>query len=294
MISFLKKIFWAVAFPFVLLYRILRAPFVLAKYVWGFLTTDSKEDTQKEFWDHIEDLRGHLLRIVLGIALMVGISFYFTVPLMEFLAQPVNGLPNLQAIEVTEEIGVFMRVALTSGIIIALPYIAFEIWLFAARGMTAREKKFSLLAIPAASLLFAVGVGFTYFTLIPAALPFLGGFTEIAQFWTAKEYFGFITGLMLWIGIFFEFPLVIFVLSYFGFVPPKILAQQWRLAIVIIAILAAAVTPTIDPVNMGLVMLPMVLLYFVSVGLSYVAAALRGNKEPDEESTPTQEKQAAR
>ncbi len=294
MISFLKKIFRAVAFPFVLLYRILRAPFVLAKYVWRFLTTDSKEDTQKEFWDHIEDLRGHLLRIVLGIALTVGVSFYFTVPLMEFLAQPVNGLPNLQAIEVTEEIGVFMRVALMSGIIIALPYIAFEIWLFVARGLSAREKRYSLIAIPTASLLFAAGVAFTYFTILPTALPFLGSFTEIKQVWSANDYFGFITGLMLWIGLFFEFPLIVYVLTSIGLIKPSMLARQWRIAVVIIAILAAAVTPTPDAATMGLVMLPMVLLYFVSVGLSYVAAALRGNKEPDEESTPTQEKQAAR
>ncbi len=294
MIKFLKSLFRAVAFPFILIYRILRAPFILMKRAWNFLTTDSNESLEKDFWGHIEDLRWHLFRIVGGLALTVGISFYFTIPLMSYLAEPVNGLPNLQAIEVTEEIGVFMRVALTSGIIIALPYIAFEVWLFAARGMSASEKRYSLLAIPAASVLFATGVWFTYRMLIPAALPFLGSFTAISQFWTAKEYFGFITGLMLWIGLFFEFPLVIFVLSYFGLIPPKVLAQQWRLAVVIIAILAAAVTPTVDPVNMSLVMLPMILLYFVSVGLSYLAAAMRGNKKPDEEKTPEEEKQAAR
>jgi sec-independent protein translocase protein TatC len=294
MISFLGRLLRAVAFPFVLLFRIVTLPFRLAKRAWKFLTSDSKESAEKDFWEHIEELRAHLLRIVVGIALAVGISFYFTVPLMQFFAQPVNGLTNLQAIEVTEEIGVFMRVALTSGIIVTLPYIAFELWLFAAKGLTAREKQFSLLAIPAASILFAIGVGFTHFILIPAALPFLGGFTEIAQFWTAKEYFGFITGLMLWIGVFCEFPLVIFVLSYIGWIPPKALAQHWRLAIVVIAILAAAVTPTIDPVNMGLVMLPMTLLYFASVGLSYIAAALRRRKEPNQAIPPKKGKQTAR
>jgi len=285
MINFLRRLFRAVTFPFVLIYRILRAPFLLIGRAWKFLATDSNTSFEKDFWGHVEDLRWHLFRIVAGLALTVGVSFYFTIPLMRYLAQPVNGLQDLQAIEVTEEIGVFMRVALTSGIILALPYIAFEVWLFAARGMSSREKRYSLLAIPAASVLFATGVWFTFRMLIPAALPFLGGFTEISQFWTAKEYFGFITGLMLWIGVFFEFPLVIFVLSYFGLIPPKVLAQQWRLAVVIIAILAAAVTPTIDPVNMSLVMAPMILLYFVSVGLSYVAVTMRGNKKPNEQQT---------
>ncbi len=290
MINFLRKVFRAITFPFVLLFRILFLPFRLTARAWRFITSDSQEGNEKDFWGHIGDLRAHLLRIVIGVALAVGVSFYFTVPLMEYLARPVGGLTFLQAIEVTEEIGVFMRVALMSGITVSLPYIAYEIWLFAARGLSAREKQFSLLAIPAASLLFVVGLGLTHFILIPAALPFLGGFTEIAQFWTAKEYFGFVTGLMLWIGVFCEFPLVIFVLSYLGLIPPKVLAQQWRLAIVVIAILAAAVTPTIDPVNMGLVMLPMVLLYFASVGLSYFAAAIRRRNEPP----PTKGKQAAR
>ena len=83
---------------------------------------------------------------------------------------------------------------------------------------------------------------------------------------------------MVWIGLFFEFPLVIYILTSMGLVKPAILSQQWRLAIVIIAILAAAITPTIDPVNMTLVMLPMSLLYFISIGLSYIAYAGRSRR----------------
>jgi sec-independent protein translocase protein TatC len=86
---------------------------------------------------------------------------------------------------------------------------------------------------------------------------------------------------MFWIGLFFEFPLIIYVLTSIGLVKPQILAEQWRIAIVIIAILAAAITPTVDPVNMGLVMLPMTLLYFISIGLSYIAYA--GRKQADAE-----------
>ena len=169
---------------------------------------------------------------------------------------------------VTEEIGVFMRVALTSGMAIMLPYIAFEIWLFAAPGLRSREKKMGLAGIPLATLLFIGGMAFTYFVLLPAALPFLGSFTEISQFWTARDYFGFITGLMLWIGLFFEFPLVIYILTFIGFVKPQILAQQWRLAIVIIAIIAAAVTPTVDPVNQTIVTVPLIVLYEMSIWLA--------------------------
>lgn len=297
MSKFLNALWRVITFPFVLIFNIIAYPFRLIRNVFDFLNTDvedrplldtfttlaSEEQARASFWGHIEELRAHLLRIVIALALGVGISFYFTIPLMAYLASPVGGLENLQAIKVTEEIGVYMRVALSSALTIMLPYIAFEIWLFAAPGLTAREKKIGLIGIPLATILFLTGIAFTYFMLLPAALPFLGGFTNIQQLWTASDYFGFVTGLMLWIGLFFEFPLVILILTLVGFVKPYVLAQHWRLAIVIISIMAAAVTPTIDPVNMGLVMLPMSLLYFGSIGLSYIAYAWRKRNMPETE-----------
>jgi sec-independent protein translocase protein TatC len=284
-----RALWRAITIPFVLIFNLLLFPVRLLRRMITFLNTDvedrpildtfstlaSEEEARASFWDHIEDLRIHLFRMLIGLAIGVGISFYFTVPLMEFLASPVGGLENLQAIQVTEELGVFMRVALMSGIALMLPYIAFEIWLFAAPGLNSREKKNTLFGIPIAALLFLGGMTFTFRVLLPSALPFLGGFTDISQNWTAGEYFGFVTGLMIWIGVFFEFPLVIYALTSLGFVQPQLLAKQWRVAIVIIAVIAAAVTPTIDPVNMGLVMLPMSLLYFVSIGMSYIAYAAR-------------------
>jgi len=285
--KFFKALWRVITFPFVLIFNILAFPFRAMRRIFRFLNTEPEDrplmdtfsslateaETRASLWEHVEELRAHLLRIIIGLAVGVGISFYFTVPLMGYLSRPVGGLENLQAIEVTEEIGVFMRVALLSGIAIMLPYIAFELWLFAAPGLRSKERKYGLFGIPVATILFLGGIAFTYFILLPPALKFLGSFTEIAQFWTARDYFGFVTGLMLWIGLFFEFPLVVYILTSMGLVKPQVLAQQWRLAIVIIAIMAAAITPTIDPVNMGLVMLPMSLLYFVSIGLSHFAYA---------------------
>jgi sec-independent protein translocase protein TatC len=294
MTKFLKAFWRVITFPFVLLFNIIAFPFRLIRQISQFINEELPEDrplidtfsslaaeaeTRASLWEHVDALRVHLLRMVIALAIGVGISFLFITPLMEYLAVPVGGLGNLQAIQVTEEIGVLMRVALTSGIAMMLPYLAFEIWLFSAPGLRPRERKFGLIGIPLATLLFLSGIAFTYFVLLPAALPFLGSITEIKQFWTAKDYFGFITGLMIWLGIFFEFPLVIYILTSMGLVQPAVLAKQWRLAIVVIAIIAAAVTPTIDPVNMGLVMLPMSLLYFVSIGLSYVAYAGRRKAE---------------
>ncbi len=297
-----KALWRVITFPFVLVYKLITFPFRAIRTAYHFLNINPENDrplmdsligiaTESEvrasLWDHIEELRMHLLRMVVGLAIGVGISFYFTIPLMDFLAVPVHGLDKLQAIEVTEEVGVYMRVALTSGIAIMLPYLAFEIWLFAAPGLRSRERKFGLAGIPLATILFLAGMAFTYFALLPTALPFLEGFTKISSFWTARDYFGFVTGLMLWIGLFFEFPLVIYILTSMGLVQPKVLAQQWRIAIVIIAIIAAAVTPTVDPINMGLVMVPMSLLYFVSIGLSYIAYAGRSKRVEKDNETET-------
>lgn len=278
-----------IAFPFHLIYKIIAFPFRALIKFNQFLNSVPNErpiadvfsdlaankQAREDLWQQIEDLRMHLLRSVLMLTLTVLVTFWFAQDVMVFLAHPVGGLENLQAIQVTEEIGVFMRVSMSVGIALAFPYIAFEFWYFAAPGLKPREKKIGLIGIPLATLLFLAGMAFTFFVLLPTALPFLGGFTEIAQFWTAKEYFSFVTGLMFWIGLFFEFPLVIYVLTSVGLVKPQILAEQWRIAIVVIAVLAAAITPTVDPVNMGLVMLPMTLLYFISIGLSYIAYAGR-------------------
>jgi sec-independent protein translocase protein TatC len=224
----------------------------------------------------VEAFRVHLLRAVLGLAVGAGLAFYFAQQIMGILARPVGGLGEMQVLGMTESIGVYMQVALLSGFAAALPYIAFEAWLFAAPGLRPRERVFGLIAIPLAALLFLSGVLFTYFLFLPPAIEFLRNFAGLrVEHPQAKLYFSFITDLLFWIGLSFEFPLVVYALTAIGFVKPQTLAQQWRLAIVLIAILAAAITPTVDPFSMGLVMLPMIALYFVSIALSFVAYAGR-------------------
>ena len=297
--NFFQGVWRVVTFPFRLVFSIVTFPFRAIYRFHKFLNTEPEEsqftdtlaslvsdsNVRESLWDHIEQLRMHIIRSVVVLSIAVIAAFWVAQDAMSFLAIPVGGLEKLQAIQVTEEIGVFMRVAMMIGIAAAFPWIAAEVWLFAAPGLKPREKKFGLVGIPIATLLFLTGMAFTYYAMLPTALPFLGSFTKISQFWAAKEYFAFVTGLMVWIGLFFEFPLVIFVLSSVGLVQPKFLAEQWRIAVVIIAIIAAAVTPTIDPVNMGLVMLPMILLYFISIGLSYVAYAGRKKEKTEDETT---------
>ena len=230
--------------------------------------------------DHLEALRGHVLRSVAVLTITVLASTLFTRQAIEFLARPIGGIEALQAIEVTESIGAFMRVALLCGVAIAMPYIGIEVFAFINPGLRRRERITILSAIPAATLLFVLGVGFAYFIMLPAALPFLLNFLGISAAIRPANYIRFITGLMFWIGISFQFPLIIYALAAIGIVDAGSLIRGWRYAILGIAVLAAAVTPTIDPINMGLVMLPMIVLYFLSIGLARLAGQRRRKTHP--------------
>jgi sec-independent protein translocase protein TatC len=222
---------------------------------------------------HVIALRGHLLRSALYIVAAAAFSFVFNHQILSFLAAPLEGgIDALIAIEVTEPVSTVMRVTLLSGFTIAFPLIAIEAWLFIAPALSGRNRIWGFVAIPVASLLFVLGMAFAYFVMLPAALPFLLNFMGISTIPRPSSYVRFVTGIMFWIGIAFEFPLVIYILARLGWVNHRMLISQWRLAIVAIAVIAAMVTPTVDPVNMALVMGPMIVLYFLSILLARFAA----------------------
>ena len=284
----------AITFPFRAIWWTITLPIRAIGSIKRFMSTEPQElelgqvfvdlaqnaEARSSFWEQVDALRAHLLRAVLGIVIGVGIAFVFAQQLVQFLAIPIGGLNQLKAIEVTESVGVFMKVALLGGLAIALPYVAFEFWLFAAPGLRPRERWYGLIGIPLAAIFFLGGMAFTYYMLIPSALPFLLNFLGIQAQVRPQSYFDFMTGLLFWIGIAFEFPLVIYVLTAMGLVKPQPLLRNWRIAVVVIAVVAAAITPTVDPVNMGLVMLPMTLLYFISIVLSFVAYS--GRRQPQQ------------
>ncbi len=226
--------------------------------------------------EHLEALRRHLFRSVIWLALGVSVGFTFNQPILEFLSLPAGGLSQLKAIDVTEPISVFMRVALLTGLALALLPILFEFWLFAAPGLRPSEKVWSLIAIPFAVTLFVLGMAFAYFVLLPNGLPLLLQIGGIPVELRPASYFRFVTGLMFWMGVAFEFPVLMVILTVMRLVQPQTLRQHARLAIVILAALAAIITPTVDPINMSLVWLPTVGLYFLSIGLSYLVVWLRG------------------
>ncbi len=287
--KFLHTLWRILTFPFRALWFLISAPFRLLRKISRFLNEEPEEHGLPEAFaatiqqpvgllEHLNDLRKHLVRILIALAVCVVIMFAFTPQLIGFLAQPIGGIEELTAIDVTETVGVFMRVALLGAVVLASPYIAFELWLFAAPGLRPSEKKIGLLGIPLVLAFFIAGIAFSYYVLIPTALPFLLNFMGIQALPRVSSYTNFVSGLLFWMGVLFQYPLLIYILSSMGLVKPQVLAQGWRLAIIIIAVAAALITPTGDPVNMSLVMAPMMVLYILGIGLSYLAQIGRKKK----------------
>jgi sec-independent protein translocase protein TatC len=275
-------------------WQILTAPFRLIatpfRRLYAALTYEPEETSALEAFtrtvenpsllvEHLEALRGHLLRSLIALAITTGIGFALASAALNWLAEPVGGIGALQAIEVTESVGAFMRVSLLIGIVLAFPYIGLEMFLFAAPGLKRRERRLILTIIPIATALFIVGLWFAYKIMLPVALPFLLSFMNIQTVPRPSNYIRFVTGLMFWIGVAFQFPLVIYTLASLGLVRARTLLDGWRISIVLIAILAAVITPTVDPVNMGLVMAPMIALYFLSILLAKIAQRGRARRE---------------
>jgi sec-independent protein translocase protein TatC len=261
-----------------LLVSLLAAVVVLARN-WRALAspTDTNGDlgvifeNPSSLMPHIIELRDRLIRSAVSIVLTTIIAATFTRQIIVLLAEPVGGLDAIQAIRVTEPFGIFFRVSITLGIILASPYIIAQLWVFTAVGLKPSERRVFYFLFPFAVILFAAGVAFAYLVMLPVAVPFLVNFMGIKATPTLEDYLKFVTNALLWVGVSFEMPLVTFVLAKAGIVNAKMLLQNWRIALVLIAVLAAVVTPTPDPINMGIVAAPLFVLYLLSIVMAFFA-----------------------
>ena len=213
---------------------------------------------------HLEELRQRLIKAALALVITTAISFVFAEQIIEILKQPM-GDARLVFLKPTDSISNFMKVSLISGVTLAMPVIA--------PGLTKQEKRYLWLVAPGATISFLVGAAFAYFIMLRATIGFLYGFLqEVAEpFWSLDTYLSLVTRMIFWVGMIFEMPLIIFFLAKLGVISADALARNRKYSIVIIAIVAAVVTPTPDPVTMGLVMLPLVVLYEVSIFLARLA-----------------------
>ncbi len=283
----LVRLLWRIlTFPFRLLFWLIRTLFgwitgLFAEFRVLFSEEPEDSDLSDAFVSAVENpgsllihllvLRKHLIRSAVVFLITTAISFAFAGPILSFLARPIGGIEQLEAIGVTEPVGVFMRVSLLSGFAVALPYMVMEMLLFAAPGLKKSERWIGMLIVPVVTLLFFGGAGFAYFVILEPALRVLttGFFFQTTP--QPSSYYPFVTQLMFWFGISFQFPLILYIIVRLGFVQARVLLEQSRVAMVVIAVLAAMITPTVDPINMLLVWGPLVGLYFLGVGLAFIA-----------------------
>ena len=233
---------------------------------------------------HLGELRKRLIRSVIAVVITSILSFIFYEQIFDILIGPAPQGINLQAIEMTEMIGTIMRVCLVSGIILAMPYLTYELIMFVSPALTRKEKRYVYLILPWIALMFAAGVTFGYCILIPRITGFLITFgSDIAPIEPRiGSYINVVTRLLLAIGLVFEMPIVTTFLARLGVITPKWLSNKRKPAIILAFILAAVITPTIDPINQSLIAVPLIILYEMSIWL----AKLVHRKEP-QTVTPT-------
>lgn len=231
------------------------------------------------FWEHVEELRKRLLIALIALAVATLVSFTFADQVIYLLAEPIGSIEALQSIEVTENVSVFMRVALVCGVGIAMPVILYELLIFILPGLKQSEKRWVYLAIIFGTLLFLAGAAFAYYVMLPSSITILIDFLAVETKPRLSSYVNFITNLIFWMGIGFQFPLIIFALAKLNVVSAQSLAKGWRYGVVVIAVLAAMITPTVDPVNMALLMAPLLFLYVLSVFFAFVASRKGKAKE---------------
>ena len=245
----------------------------------GKTSTEMSDDNKLTFLGHLGELRQRLIKGVIAVVVASIISFVFFKPIFYYLILPAGDI-NLVYIEMTEMIGTIMKVCLTSGTMLAMPYLTYQLLMFVSPALTRKEKKYVYLILPWIALMFVGGIAFGYFILIPPATKFLITFGSDIATPQIKigNYISIVSRLLLAIGLAFEMPVVTTFLARLGIITSKWLASKRKIAIISAFILAAIITPTFDPINQSLVAVPLIILYEMSIWL----AKLVQRKEPRE------------
>jgi sec-independent protein translocase protein TatC len=261
---------------------------------------DVDENKEMTFFDHIDELRGHLLRMVMAwliatIAIFIKIDWvydnlilaptnenFFTYKALCQLGKRMHlgnslCMPPVKIIfQVTEVNGTFtsaITIAMIGGVIVAFPYIFWELWRFVKPALSDKEKKYGSSSIFWVSLCFFIGAAFGYYLLAPFTFNFLANFTlgktGAIQYKPAiNDYIDTLTNLILGCGIAFELPVLSYVLAKIGIITGSFLRKYFKYAVVIILIVAAIITPSPDWTSQFLVAIPLFLLYWISIVLA--------------------------
>lgn len=253
----------------------------------------SSNDKRLTLLGHLAELRTRLIRSVIVLSITTILAFVFVKPVFDLLTYrstltgpvfdvlvrnfhlyPPPDIGNsLVYIDMTEMVGTYMKVCVAAGIILAVPYLLYEFVMFVSPALSSREKRYVYIIFPWVTFMFVLGVLFSYFILLPPAIRFLFSFgTDIAiPQVKIGSYISTVTRLILAVGLIFELPVVTSLLARLGVVKPKWLAGKRKWAVIIAFVVGGIITPTVDPIDQLLVALPIIVLYELSIWLSYLA-----------------------
>ena len=251
----------------------------LARFFSRLRTARSRGKTglgEMSLLEHLEELRRRLIWCLVAVGVATIVGFVFSDYLMRWLLLLVTEIPGvtIQAIEIPEKFATSLRLSLIAGIALAMPVIVYQVWGFFRPGLLPQERVYLRVGLPMVILFFAGGMTFSYFLALPAALRFLlqFGTADVVTQPQLQPFLTFVATLLLWSGISFELPILLFFLAKVHVVDWRRLSKWRKYAFLIICIVAAVITPTPDPVNMMIIAVPLYLLYEIGILLARLAA----------------------
>lgn len=220
------------------------------------------------FWDHLDALRSHLWRMLLAVLLAAVVCFCFKDQLFAAVLHPKQADLTLINVDIAQQFLTHMRVSLLVGLLLAAPYVIYQLFAFVAPGLYSAERRVAVRALAAACLLFYAGVALNYFVIFPFAVRFLGSYqvsAEVQNLISLSSYVDLLLLLSLMMGLLFELPVLCAMLGRLGLLKAEAMVRYRRHAVVAILILGAVITPTGDPVTLLLVAAPIYLLWELSI-----------------------------
>ena len=235
----------------------------------------SKDEKEMTFLGHLAELRIRLLKSLIVLAICIGVCCIppVTHSIIDFLKAPAPEEFDPVFTEMLGGVTIYFKVALISGIVLALPFLVYQLIMFVSPALTRREKRYVYIALPWITLMFAAGFAFGYYVAMPPATKFLLTFMSDEATYIPKldNYLSLSIRFIVAIGLAFETPVLITFLARLGVVRPEWLSRHRKWAIVAAFILAAIITPTFDPINQSIVACPIIILYEMSIVLARIA-----------------------
>ena len=256
--------------------------------VQQFPLPPTEDLTRMSLLEHLEELRKRLFWSILSLAVAFVPCWIWVREIFNFLQLPIQKIRPGEKLVFTglaDPFLLYFKVAALGALFLAAPFILYQLWGFVAPGLYKRERLYLAPFLLFGSLFFLGGGAFAYYVAFPMAASFLLGVGDQFQMMlTVERYFSFMLTMILGLGMMFELPIVILVLSALGVVTPGFLLRHFRWAVLIIFIVAAIITPTPDVVNLCVFAVPALLLYILGIAAAYVVTPkLRGETDTSAE-----------